>query len=646
MKWVLASLMLTTLLLNAQLNEAELMQFSKAEEEAVYLLAEKLTGSSQKGSSRKSVLVHNVIRRVQSLQYKSLASYLEFALSDAGEYKKLMSALTIHFTNWFRESDVFTPIHEHWLSSRSGSEPFRVLCAACSTGEEVYSLALFLESKRSATTGGPDYKILGVDIDPMSIATCRKSVYLRERAKDIPPSFQRFLAFGSGKSQGFFTLAKEIRDRCQFLPGDLRNLKSVLEGRNAFDAILCRNVLIYFDAIGVQQIVSTLVKQLLPGGILCLGHSETVNASQHGLTTRGKSLYRLPLNKVTESADNSNGRVLVVDDSTVIRKIISSLLSRLNFEVESVESAAAASRALSEGHYDLITLDLHMPEVDGATWLAEQRRVGLKTPVVIVSDASPSEADEVLGVLMTLAQDYIEKKDLQENPQELGERLKAIILQKKPKSEKVTDLIRPATPIETWKRSSPELIVVGASTGGTEALVKMMKMMSPQSPPVLVVQHISPSFGTAFAQRLATASGLKLGKMTQDEVLERGYLYVALGDYHIGIKKQGSRMLLDISYGAKEHAVRPAIDYLFRSVARTKFKALGCILTGMGKDGALGLLDIRHANGLTMSQSEDSCVVYGMPREAVQVGASQFVGDLSELRREIDACVHSVAVAI
>jgi chemotaxis response regulator CheB/chemotaxis methyl-accepting protein methylase len=625
------------------------MNFTPAEEEVIYRLAEKITGSSQQGASRKTVIVHNVLRRVQMHRAESLGSYLEFALSNEKEYQQLLSALTIHYTNWFRESNVFSTLYSEWSKQGVNHRPMRVLSAACSTGEEVYSFALYLENIRK-TLENFDYRLVGMDIDPVSVATAKRAVYGRDKTTGIPLNLHRFLAFGSGKTKDMFTLDKDIRSRTSFFHGDLRNLAATLteRGEKDFDIILCRNVLIYFDAKGVAQIVRNLSRQLVPGGFLCLGASEHINVLESELSSKGKSLYRKPLLKTTTTSESKGtGRVLVVDDSLVIRRVMAGLLSKMGFEVEAVESAVEASKAVLGKSYDLITLDLHMPEIDGMSWLKEQRNIGLTTPVVIVSDASPQEADDVLGILSTHAQDYIEKKDLQQSSSELSERLKAIVDQAKARAMPKNSFgeAKPISRSDGWRRGVPELIVIGASTGGTEALVKMLSNISQNSPPIVVVQHITPNFGEAFANRLAAASGLRLGKMVQDETLQRGHLYVALGDYHIGVKKLSARCVLDISHGAKEHAVRPAIDILFRSAARTKLKVLGCLLTGMGKDGALGLLDIKNNHGLTLAQNEESCVVYGMPREAAMIGAVQYVGDLTDLRREIDGCIHFVSSA-
>ncbi len=620
--------------------------FSRDEEEIIYKLAEQLTGSTQKGSSRKTVLVQNVARRVQTVGSKSLAAYLDYAARHRGEYAQLISALTIHFTSWFREAEHFELVFREAMVTHDAGEILRVLCAACSTGEEVYSLALFLEAKRQSHLIR-DYEIFGTDIDGVSVATAEKAIYPAARIAEIPLMYRPYLLTGSGKTEGLFTLDREIRQRTHFKQGDLRVLPAPgADGQlKPYTAILCRNVLIYFDAKGVQAVVKTLVQQLRPGGILCLGHSETVDAAAFKLEAKGRSLYKRPFS-AEQSGDGPNmARVLVVDDSAVIRKVMVSLLTRAGFATESVDSAASATRTLKEKTFDLITLDLNMPEQDGASWLRMQRSTGMRIPVVIVSDAAVSAAEEVLGALTSGAQDYIEKRELNESPQKLGDRLKAIAGQhiknrSQPRSKGAQ------VKKGEWKKTRPDLILVGASTGGTEALIELLRMMPLNCPPVLVVQHITPAFSLAYAQRLAQAAGLKLGKSTQDTPLETGHLYMAQGDYHIGVKKGGiTGWRLDLSYGPAEHSVRPAIDYLFRSGVQTKGKSIAVLLTGMGKDGALGLRDLKNSGCLTMAQDESSCVVYGMPREAADLDAVQLIGDLKTLRQEIDQCLSGTQAA-
>jgi two-component system chemotaxis response regulator CheB len=528
------------------------------------------------------------------------------------------------------------------LAGREGRGPVRVLCAACSTGEEVYSLALFLESKRLANVI-TDYTIVGFDIDPVSVGKAKRAIYSAKTLNDIPLQFRRSVLVGSGKTEGLFTFDKEIRARVKLFDADLRHLGTALQARSEppFDVVMCRNVLIYFDDAGVAKAVKTLAAALSPGGLLILGHSEAIDAGRHGFEPRGRSLYRTRLARreaapAATSGGGGAGRVLVVDDSAVIRRVMMSLLAETGFEVDAVESAAAATRYLSEKSVDLVTLDLNMPELDGATWLRQQRAQGFRAPVVIVSDAAPAEAEDVLGALTKGAQDYIEKRELRDNAHQLGERLKAIAAHARSATAKAPlATVRDAS----IRRFRPDLILIGSSTGGTEALVSMLSMMPPTCPPLVVVQHITLSFAPAFAARLARATGLPLGTMKQDETLQDGRLYMATGDYHIGVKRAGGLLKLDISHSEAEHSVRPAVDVLFRSAAKTRAKIVAAILTGMGKDGALGMLDLKHAGALTMAQDEASCVVFGMPREAIQVGAVRLTADLRGLRNELDQCL-------
>lgn len=629
------------------------MQLSKSEEEIVYQLAEKITGSSQRGRWRKTVLLQNVLRRIMATGSANLASYLDRIARDEGEYRQLVSALTIHFTSWFREAGHFDLLYRA-LRERAEGEllkpQLRILSAACSTGEEIYSLGLFLEAKRQAQEIS-DYQIVGFDLDPISVATAQRAIYPLERIADIPASYRRFCLVGSGRSAGFFTVDNDIRQRVRLFDADLRKLelKIPASSDHAFDAIICRNVLIYFDDKGVEGVVKNLVARLKPGGTLCLGHSEAIDGRKFGLEPRGHALYRTPAHPVNATRNSGLGRVLVVDDSNVVRRVLASIISQAGLEVHTVESAAAASQFLQEQKVDLITLDLKMPDLDGLTWLRAQRRQGMRLPVIIVSDSHQSEADDVLGALTDGAQDYIEKRDLSAHPEKIADKIRLILThqQEKTGGKLSPTLLPPPRASKERERVRPEVILIGASTGGTEALASLLAFMPPDAPPVVVVQHITSAFAEAFSQRLARVSGLKLGSAKQDAVLEKGHVYLAQGDYHIGIKRSGGLLKLELSHALPEHSVRPAVDYLFRSAAAAKVKALAAVLTGMGKDGALGLLELKNLGCYTLAQDEASSVVYGMPREALALGAVSAMGDLKFIRREIDLCLSaSLAKAV
>jgi two-component system chemotaxis response regulator CheB len=559
------------------------------------------------------------------------------------EYNHLLSALTIHFTNFFREHEQFEPFLKLILDSREEKLPqIRILVAACSTGEEPYSLGLVLERYRRLGKIG-EYKIVGIDIDAVSVSKAQSAIYSADRMNDIPLLYRPLLLVGSGKTRGFFTFDPDIRSRIRWLAGDLRQIDVLLNQKqeSPFDGVTCRNILIYFNKKGIEGIVDKLLGQMKAGGVLALGHSETIDGQMFGLTAKGRSLYvyKPKSNHMALKMDRVE-RALVIDDSPTVRRVVASILEKAGFEVESVESAAQASQFLAHQSVDLISLDLNMPVQDGASWLRQQRASGLKTPVVIISDATPKEAEAVLGALLGGAQDYIFKQELSQFPNQVGARLKAIADQALSRGQiKVSQPIIPKD--QKPQKFFPELIVIGASTGGTEALVSLLGLMPVDAPPVMVVQHITVAFAKPFAQRLSQVSGLKLAEPKQDLPLMAGHLYMATEDYHIAVRKSGGNLKLNLSYGPPEHSVRPAVDVLFRSVAREKIPTLGAILTGMGKDGALGLLELKQSGAYTIAQDEASCVVFGMPREAQQMGAVHFTGNIRALRLEIDQCLSS-----
>jgi two-component system chemotaxis response regulator CheB len=604
------------------------------EQEIVFALAERLTGSSQKGHRRKSVLAQNVARRVHACGYDALAPYLARVEADPKEFQQLVSALTIHHTGWFREAEHFDALFKELdeLGILAAKKPLRFLSAACSTGEEAYSLAFFLQQKKDLGLIF-DYEVKAFDIDPVSVETAKRGIYTAARVADVPGSYRKYLREGSGRAEGLVAVDAEIRARVRFFVSDLR---AVPPPEQAFDVVICRNVLIYFDEPSVNAIVKSLAGMLAAPGLLCLGHSEAVESRAFGFRARGRSIYATGERRGTAAAKPGAKRVLVVDDSTVIRRVLASILEKAGFRPHAVGSAREADEYLRGNEVDAVTLDLRMPEVDGATWLRQARERGFKKPIIIVSDSSPAEVEDVLALLAQGAQDFIEKKELNASPHRIVERLSAVTVEREPPAAAPTAAAPQAARAHAER---PELIVVGASTGGTEDLVRLLSMLPAGTPPVLVVQHIPEAFAAPFARRLAAAAGLTLGPAVQGAPLLPQHLYMAQGDYHIGVRRSGGRLTLDVSGNPPEHSVRPAVDVLFRTAAATRARCLGVLLTGMGRDGALGLLELKNGGNLTLVQDEASSVVFGMPREAIQLNAHTLVGDLTALRLEIDRCI-------
>lgn len=183
-----------------------------------------------------------------------------------------------------------------------------------------------------------------------------------------------------------------------------------------------------------------------------------------------------------------------------------------------------------------------------------------------------------------------------------------------------------------------EVIVIGASTGGPDALTELLRFMPADSPPVVVVQHIAPALAANFAERLARNSRLKLGEIKSGAVLRSGTIYLALDSHHIGIRKglSGPILFLDDSPPVGDH--RPSVDYLFNSAAKylSGVRIFAILLTGMGRDGAQGLKNLLDHGAFTAVQDQDSCVVYGMPKEAVRLGAAVLVGPVQEIRQWLE----------
>jgi two-component system chemotaxis response regulator CheB len=622
------------------------MLFDKTERDLVFMLAERLTGVCQAEEFRRDVLLSNVQRRMSFLGISELMEYLRLADTDQLELGYLISALTIHTTSWFRERPHYAGLEKR-LNALAPDElrqlKIRMISAACSTGEEVYSFALLLDRYRLRHPGF-EYEIIGQDVDPVSVEAAIRCIYHNEGLKQIPEEFQDSILHGEGRATGYFTMSKEIKKRCKFrVQNILRDPDASDFG--AYDVVVCRNVLIYFAPANVERIVRLLMKFMKPSsGLLVLGHSEAIHARDFGLTAIGNSTYKLGFEVNVSSPEPAavaervrvRHKILVVDDSSTVRQMLGKLIDKSGMDAYLCKCAEEASTFLEQNSVDLITLDLNMPGKDGKTWLLEQRKAGLQIPVVIVSGAGQMEAREVIRALGEGAQDYIDKGEFTTKSENIGARIRAIIEAFARKKNQPLSKAKRNKGQEVLSRK-PDIILLGASTGGTEALTRLLRDMPSQTPPVCVVQHISPAFAQIFAERLSSVSGLVLASREEEGLrLKPGTLYMALGDYHIGlVQKQGG--LIWESYDiAQVNGHRPSIDKLFQSaVGFRNVSILSILLTGMGRDGARGLTALKHDGAVTVAQDEDSCVIFGMPKEAIRMGGASFVGNIEEIRELI-----------
>ncbi|MEN9480283.1 MAG: hypothetical protein RLZZ298_1678 [Pseudomonadota bacterium] len=342
-------------------------------------------------------------------------------------------------------------------------------------------------------------------------------------------------------------------------------------------------------------------------------------------------------------------RVLVVDDSALMRSLLTEMISTAaDMEVVgSAPDAVVAREMIKSLNPDVLTLDVQMPKMDGLEFLERLMRLR-PMPVVMVSAYTQTGSDTTLKALELGAFDFIGKpradglKSMEEYAEELVDKLRAA------KGARLRKFIAPQSapaPVSSAPTvlkqpvrmgASNKIIFLGASTGGTEAIKEFLMGVPADCPPILIVQHMPEAFTASFAKRLDTLCPPKVIEAQGGEKVEQGTVYIAPGHSHMQIKRAASGLLVELLSTPAVNRHRPAVDVLFDSAATIVGKqAVAVILTGMGKDGAQGMLRMRQAGARTFGQDEASCVVYGMPREAFLVGAVEEQYPLEELSRKV-----------
>jgi two-component system chemotaxis response regulator CheB len=339
-----------------------------------------------------------------------------------------------------------------------------------------------------------------------------------------------------------------------------------------------------------------------------------------------------------ETASAPKIRVLIVDDSAVMRRVLTEGLSR-DPGVEVVGAAAdpfIARGKIERLRPDVLTLDVEMPRMDGLTFLAKLMRT-TPMPVVMVSSGSPDIRAVTLRALELGAVNFVLKPqgDLFDR---MGDTVPEIIEKVREAALARPRVVRPWPPASV-PRSGPSvpagpkaLVALGASTGGTEAIRTLLAELPSDSPGIVIVQHMPEHFTRTFAARCDELSVVKVKEAEDGDEVRPGHVLIAPGNYHMRVVRagQGYRVRVDQSAAVNRH--RPSVDVLFHSVAEVAgANAVGVLLTGMGADGARGLAALRRAGARTIAEDESSCVVFGMPREAIALGAAEYVLPLSEI---------------
>jgi len=355
-------------------------------------------------------------------------------------------------------------------------------------------------------------------------------------------------------------------------------------------------------------------------------------------------------------ANQTPTRVLIVDDSAVVRKLLADALRR-EPDIQVVGGAAdpfVARDMILQYKPDLITLDIEMPRMDGLSFLRRLME-HYPVPAIVVSSLTQSGSAASVEALRIGAIDVIAKPG---GPHSVGQVTEKLIhriraMRAAPplrltRSTVAAPKSAPASvgPSGDAGRRARGLVAIGASTGGTQALETVLTRLPADLPPIVVVQHMPAGFTKAFATRLDSVCAMHVVEASGGETLERGTAYIAPGDYHLIVDQNGLRLSTRLSQGPAVHYQRPAVDVLFGSVSRLQgISTVGLILTGMGSDGADGMLAMRRAGALTIAEAEESCVVFGMPKEAIARGGAVHVASLLQMPGLIFECFDRLARA-
>jgi two-component system chemotaxis response regulator CheB len=335
-------------------------------------------------------------------------------------------------------------------------------------------------------------------------------------------------------------------------------------------------------------------------------------------------------------------KVLIVDDSALIRSVMSEIInSQPDMEVVGVAPDPLVARELiKQTNPDVLTLDVEMPKMDGLDFLEKLMRLR-PMPVVMVSSLTERGSEITMRALELGAVDFVTKpkisiqSGMREYTDLIADKIRAASKARirartlpQPGAEGQAPLPQLRNPL----MSSEKLIIVGASTGGTEAIREFLMQMPSDCPGILITQHMPEGFTRSFAKRLDSLCKISVQEAAGNERVLPGHAYIAPGHSHLTLTRSGANYMTKLDQGEPVNRHRPSVDVLFRSVAQHAGKnAVGVILTGMGKDGAAGMLEMKNAGAYNFAQDEASCVVFGMPREAIAVGATHEVGALTAL---------------
>lgn len=343
-------------------------------------------------------------------------------------------------------------------------------------------------------------------------------------------------------------------------------------------------------------------------------------------------------------------RVLVVDDSALVRRVLSEELSHFP-DIRVVGTAAdpyIARDKIQELRPDVLTLDVEMPRMDGLSFLAKLMK-HYPLPVVVVSSLTPANSENALQALRLGAVEVIPKPGSQFTVPDVGRRLVRAIRAAAVAKVRRLDEEEPESPplpLLGGLETTHKVLAIGASTGGTQAIERILRAMPPNTPGTAIVQHMPPGFTASFAERLDRVCSLSVREARDGDLLTPGLALVAPGGFHLRVQRCGARYRAEVRNGPPVNRHKPSVDVLFQSLAQSAgSNTVAVILTGMGADGAKGMVELHQAGARTIAQDEDTSIVFGMPKAAIELGAIDEVLPLERIPQGIVRAFHEKTYA-
>ncbi len=527
------------------------------------------------GSKQRAMIEARVQKRINELHLADAQDYLAYIKDNyAHETRMLVSILTTHYTYFFREFVHFELLKKQYLkecikaAKESGKKKLRFLSAGCSKGHEVYSLAMFLANEMPKIDPEFDFSIRGIDIDDNSVAFAKNGVYTQEDLTKCPMNYlSNHFAKGTGDISQYSKARESLKKHVTFSTHSVLELDKMPE-KELYDAVFCRNLLIYFNEDQIKKVIPLMLKCMYPHGVLFLGISESINGYELPIKSEGHSVYRhekydkkdLPaLSLVPHKKEQDNVRVLVVDDSKTVHSILEKILTPeygfviAGHAMNGIEAHEFVQKN-GEKSFDVMTLDIHMPEQTGFEYLTTHFHGTSHPPVVMISSVARNDASLALGCLTKGASDFIEKpalSNLDESGDEIRAKLRCAVSSRGQASGYHFD--REHAKMSKAIMTSPEkkLIVIVGHFSARQSMMKILRELRPAGvknlPPVLIALESSEMLLPEYAQFFSSLSIQPVRLLVSGKMQSLNVDSVTLADASLVISDLGNQASFDKS---------------------------------------------------------------------------------------------------